>query len=200
METTTFIEQLNQLETNSESYKSWGEVTILDASIRLDNKHFLRIRKTPKGEESAVIEINNKKSLHANIYRRKPKINAILITRQTNASQITCKIPPILDDQAQLLGPNLKYVDLKGKVDSFVRQIMWGLNGRYATQLSNGQTVCIGNSLEDAYVAAQLVEKTAKAFLEAKHLGGAKAINIIEAWLMHKFYILKYSRESEKNR
>ncbi|MEZ5054700.1 MAG: hypothetical protein R2807_08095, partial [Chitinophagales bacterium] len=71
---------------------------------------------------------------------------------------------------------------------------------RYAAILPNGDSICLGIHLDDAYVAAQLLEKTSKAFVEAKYLGGAKSINRIEAWLMQQFYQLKYSKEAKKNK
>lgn len=194
-----FKETLNGLANDNESYQSWGKVTVLEGSMRLSNS-ILRGKFEMNGSiVFQEIPLNHDKSLHAAIYRKRKKINAILITNQTNAEKVKENIPPILDDQAQLLGPTLKYIALKD-VKQVSKQIIKGLKGRFATILSNQQCICIGKNLEDAYVAAQLVEKTSKAFLEAKHLGGAKPINIIEAWLMHKFYILKYSKESEKNK
>jgi hypothetical protein len=53
-------------------------------------------------------------------------------------------------------------------------------------------------TLDDAYIAAQLLEKTSKAFIEAKYLGGAKSINRLEAWAMQMYYQFKYSREAKK--
>jgi hypothetical protein len=38
------------------------------------------------------------------------------------------------------------------------------------------------------------------AFIEAEFLGGARAINKIEAHLMHQFYLHKYSSRAKKNR
>ena len=80
------------------------------------------------------------------------------------------------------------------------QNIPCALKGRFAAILKDGNSICVGNNLEEAYVAAQLLEKTSKAFVEAAHLGGAKSINRIEAWLMHQFYKLKYSKEAKKNK
>jgi len=194
-----YTSTLSNLTNDNESYQSWGKVNILEGRMRLSNS-ILRGKFESNGSITfQEIPLIHDKSLHAAIYRKRKNINAILITNQTNAEQVRENIPPILDDQAQLLGPTLRFIALKN-VKQVTRQILKGLKGRFATILSNQQCVCIGKSIEDAYVAAQLVEKTSKAFLEAKHLGGAKAINIIEAWLMHKFYLLKYSKESEKNK
>ena len=58
----------------------------------------------------------------------------------------------------------------------------------------------MGGTLEDAFVSCIVLEKACKAFIEAEFLGGAKSINIFEAHLMHKFYLLKYSKENKNNR
>ena len=71
-------------------------------------------------------------------------------------------------------------------------------NSKYGYKFGN--SICLGSSIDDAYVAAQLLEKTSKAFVLAKYLGGAKSINKIEAWLMQQFYQFKYSKEAKKNK
>jgi len=43
----------------------------------------------------------------------------------------------------------------------------------------------------------QVLEKAGKAFIEAKFLGGAKSISKFEAWMMHKYYLLKYSKNAK---
>lgn len=120
-------------------------------------------------------------------------MQVVLIIQQEYAAQVKEEIPAILDDQAQLLGISIRVA----KNDD---DIVHALNGRFAAVLLNGSSICLGASLEDAYVAAQLLEKTSKAFIEAKYLGGAKSINKIEAWLMQKFYQFKYSKEASKNK
>jgi ribulose-5-phosphate 4-epimerase/fuculose-1-phosphate aldolase len=115
------------------------------------------------------------------------------VTQQQYAAQVKEEIPPILDDQAQLLGVTVRIA----KTDA---DLLKALSGRYAAIGSNGISTCIGSSIEDAYVAAQLLEKTAKVFVEAKALGGAIPINRIEAWFMQQYYQLKYSKEAGKNK
>ncbi len=181
------------LETNNEGYKSWGKVEILAAAKRDVSETTYTHKEFSNSDASIFLE-----ELFTSIFKKHKKAKSILITKQTNASQLKEEVPPILDDQAQLLGPTLRYVQLDTK--NAIKKIVKSLNGRYAVVLSNELVVCIGKNMEETYVAAQLVEKTAKAFLEAKYLGGAKGINKIEAWVMHKFYLMKYSKESEKNR
>src|SRR5690606_7009769 len=99
------------------------------------------------------------------------------ITQQEFAAQVKETIPPILDDQAQLLGVNIKICQRK---ENIVRSLF----GRYATILNTGESICIGRTFEDAFIAAQLLEKTSKAWIMGQYLGGAKPINRFEAWAM----------------
>lgn len=168
-------------ETQSAGYKSWGEVKVLQIATRLNNSDYL------SNEEDLNAEILKK------IFSKRKEVNVILFTRQQYASQVKKEVPPILDDQAQLLGVSIRIA----KSD---KDVINALKNRFAAILPGGGSVCIGSNIEEAYVAAQLLEKTSKAFIEAEVLGGAKSINKIEAWLMQKFYQLKYSKEAKKNR
>jgi L-fuculose-phosphate aldolase len=182
-------------EHQSAAYKSWGKVDVLQIAIRLDNNEIII---TPKNKSlSSLTEkdivTENTDSVFSKIFSKRKNVQVVLITQQEFASQVKEEIPPILDDQAQLLGVTVRIA--KNDID-----IIHSLNRRFASVLFNGNSICLGNSLEDAYVAAQLLEKTSKAFVEAKYLGGAKSINKIEAWLMQQFYQFKYSKEARKNK
>lgn len=179
----------------SEGYKSWGNVTVLQMAVRVNAKEFLVTNANKRLEEitAADIQLQTSSTTFSQIFYSRKKINTILITQQEFASQLQEEVPAILDDQAQLLGVSIRLA----KTES---QITKALSGRYAATLSDKKSICLGTSIDDAYVAAQLLEKTAKVFIEAKHLGGAKAINKIEAWLMQQYYQFKYSKEAVKNR
>lgn len=180
----------------SAGYKSWGKVEVLQIAIRIEGNAYII------NNENSDFSNLNKDDFQSNllsenwigsIFLKRKNINYILITKQEFATQIKEEIPPILDDQAQLLGVTIRVAkDNNG--------IVKAIKSRFAAVLQNGKSICIGNTLEDAYVAAQLLEKTSKAFIEAKFLGGAKSINKIEAWVMQQFYQFKYSKEAHKNK
>lgn len=178
----------------SESYHSWGRVEVLELLVFHQNEYF--VFNADEGDEFRKFEFLSETHPIFSKLAKKKKPGVILISRQTNASRVIAQhpseVPPILDDQAQLLGVSIRLVT--------PTDILKGLSGRYSTLLTNNTAVSIGNTLEDAFVAAFLVEKTCKAYVEAQAIGGAKPINRIEAWLMHKFYMLKYSKESERNK
>jgi ribulose-5-phosphate 4-epimerase/fuculose-1-phosphate aldolase len=186
---TTYFEQ------QSAGYKSWGKVAVLQIAIRLDTNEIIStdINKELSALTEQDISSENIDSLYCQIFAKRKKVQVILLTKQEYAAEVKEEIPPILDDQAQLLGVSVKVVNDEHKIIS-------SLSGRFATILGCGRSICLGTSLEDAYVAAQLLEKTSKAFIEAKYLGGAKSINKIEAWLMQQFYQFKYSKEAKKNK
>ena len=181
----------------SSGYKSWGNVSVLQIALRVSDTEFLLtdVHKPLAQVIGADIQLVSKPGhLFQQIFSKRKKINAILVTNQQYASQVKEEIPAILDDQAQLLGVSVRIAPSTGT------GIIDGLSGRFAAILHDGKSICIGTSIDDAYVAAQLLEKTSKVFLEAKHLGGAKPINKIEAWFMQQYYQFKYSKEAVKNK
>jgi len=182
--------------TQSAGYATWGKVAVKQVALRLQNNTYLLSHPDKPLAEHTEADItlhSGSDTLYGQLLTKRKKVHAMLLTRQEYAAQVKEEIPPILDDQAQLLGVTVRVVQDE-------KQIMKALCGRYATILGCGNSLCLGSSLDDAYVAAQLLEKTSKAYTEAKALGGAKSINKLEAWLMQQFYRLKYSKAAEGNR
>lgn len=178
------------------SYQSWGKVNFLQIAVRLNDRKIL-LSNPDKGLDQQKAEDLKIIPLKGDTYFQKIlfwswNCHVVLLTHQEYASQIKETIPPILDDQAQLLGVNVK-------VSKKPSDVVFKTFGRYATILEDGHSICIGKTLEDAFVASQLLEKTSKSWILGKFLGGAKSINIIEAWVMQQFYLLKYSKQSSKN-
>lgn len=192
----TILTAADYFKIQSAGYKTWGKVEFLQIAIRQPNNQYLLTdasKALSEIKENDIQLLSDATSIFSQLFSKRKNINVILITKQEYASQVKEEIPPILDDQAQLLGVTIRVA----KNDA---AILHSINNRFASILPNQQSICIGATLEDAFVAAQLLEKTSKAFVEAKVLGGAKSINKIEAWLMQKFYQFKYSKEASKNK
>lgn len=180
--------------TQSAGYASWGNVEVQQIAYKTaDGQVLVTDAKKPLGQLSAADIQPNLSPVYQQLFNKRKHIGVLLLTKQQYATQVKREIPPILDDQAQLLGVSVRIA----KSD---KDILKALSGRFAAILEDGSSICLGSNIEEAYVAAQLLEKTSKAFIEAEVLGGAKAINRIEAWLMHQFYLLKYSKEAKKNK
>lgn len=157
-------------------YRSWGDVQIQEIVLR---------DSLPTQDAK----------LYQAIFAAKKSVQCIIVTKQEYGSALREEVPPILDDQAQLLGVSIRIAK-----DAGIASVIKALNNRYAAVLPDGRCLCIGTSVDDAYIAAQLLEKTAKAWTEAKYLGGAKSINRLEAWGMQMYYQFKYAKEAKKNR
>lgn len=195
--------QINELQSNAEGYATWGNIAIQYVGIKHQEEIYILDVFSNTASLISVVEHEDNLPLLAikNILNERKNIHSVIVAKQAYGSKIKTEIPPILDDQAQLLGISIKMAHLKNTTaDANVNAILAAIRNRYACIADDGLVYSIGNTLEDAYVAAWLVEKTSKAFLESNYLGGAKSINKIEAWLMHKFYMLKYSKESHKNK
>jgi L-fuculose-phosphate aldolase len=195
--------------------RTWGNV-----SIRVDDQ-FMVI--TPSGRPYAELTLDDivlvnyrtskyegnikpssEKELHCEIYRTRKEIGAVIHTHQMNASTVATarrEVPPILDDMAQLIGPSVRVAEYAlPSTKKIVTKTVKALDGRMAALMANHGAVCIGRDIEEAFVVCQVLEKACKAFIEAEFLGGAKSIGKIEAWMMHQFFLKKYSTMGKKNK
>ncbi|MBI1321255.1 MAG: class II aldolase/adducin family protein [Candidatus Hydrogenedens sp.] len=195
--------------------RTWGNV-----SVRLDDHRYIItpsgrtyeelqpedmvIADYQTGKYEGSIKPSTERKVHEALYRTRKDVGAVIHTHQTNASVVAAarrEVPPILDDQVQLLGPTVRVADYAlPSTRKMERVCVKALKGRNAALMANHGALCVGPTLEDAFVACVVLEKACKAFIEAEFLGGAKSINIFEAHLMHQFYLRKYSKEAQKNR
>ncbi len=195
--------------------RTWGNV-----SVRAGPEHMLI---TPSGRAyeditpEDIVQVNfqtyehegpllpsSEGKLHAEIYRTRSEIHAVIHTHQMNASTVAAarrEVPPILDDMTQIIGPSVRVADYAlPSTRKIVRTTVKALRGRMAALMANHGAVCLGRDLDEAFVVCQILEKACKAFIEAEFLGGAKSISRFDAYLMHQFYLRKYSVQNEKNR
>ncbi len=143
---------------------------------------------------------SSEKDLHAEIYRRRSEVEAVIHTHSMSACTVASarrEVPPILDDLAQIVGPSLRVADyaLPG-TPKMRKTVLRALRGRMAALMANHGAVALGRSMEEALVCARIVEKGCRAFVESEFLGGAKPINKVEAVLMHEVYLRKYSKKN----
>ena len=195
--------------------RTWGNV-----SLRLDGGQMLITPSGRKYEELTVEDMvsvdlktgayqgsrkpSSEKGLHSEIYRTRSNVNAVIHTHQMNASTVAAarrEVPPILDDMAQIIGPSVRVADYAlPSTKKIVRTTVKALKGRMAALMANHGAVCLGRDLDEAFVVCQVLEKACKAFIEAEFLGGAKSIHKFEAWIMHQYYLRKYSKQDSSDR
>lgn len=193
---------------------TWGNI-----SVRVDEETMII---TPSGRQYEQVQVDemvlvnifelsyngdikpsSELKLHAEIYKTRKEVNAIIHTHQMNASTVAAArrdVPPILDDMAQLLGPSVRVADYAlPNTKKIVKATLKALKGRNAALLANHGAVVVGRDMEEAFWGCQVLEKACKAFIEAEFLGGAKGINKVEAHIMHQYYLQKYSKQKKKS-
>jgi L-fuculose-phosphate aldolase len=189
---------------------TWGNIS---------TKENDRIYITPSGkpydalkpEEVAVIDLNSGEQinggpkpsselpLHLQIYKNFPNLNGIVHTHSTYASTfaaINKPIPCYIEDQAQIIGGEIlvaKYAfpGTKELADNAVEALKDGIFG---ILLSNHGAVGVGRNLEEAMIAAQIIEKSAEIALLIKTSGEiGKTLSKEEIKEMRNIYLNKYS-------
>jgi L-fuculose-phosphate aldolase len=142
--------------------------------------------------------------MHAAIFNNRRGIQAVIHIHPPSASTLAAarrEVPPILDDMVQLVGPTIRVAAYaRPGTRKMEKGVLKALKGRMACLLANQGAVCIGRDLEETLVVSQVLEKACRAFIEAEFLGGAKSINRLEAYLMHQYYLNRYSKEKQRNR
>jgi L-fuculose-phosphate aldolase len=118
-----------------------------------------------------------------------------------NASTVAAarrEVPPILDDMVQIIGPTIRVAKYAlPTTKKIVKETVKALKGRYGALMANHGAITLGRNIDEAFTAAFVLEKACKAFIEAEFMGGAKSINKFEAYLMHQFYLRKYSKQNK---
>ena len=194
---------------------TWGNI-----SLRVDRENMVI---TPSGREyqdlkpEEMVEVNyltrefrgnirpsEEFGMHAGIFQHRRGIEAVIHIHPPSASTVAAarrEVPPVLDDMAQLVGPTARVAEYtRPSTRKMEKGTLKALKGRMACLLANHGALCIGRDLEEALVVSQVLEKACRAFIEAEFLGGARSINRLEAYLMHRYYLSKYSKETKRNR
>ncbi len=192
--------------------RSWGNV-----SLRLDERWMVVTPSGKKYEEllpeqmvlvdyhtmeyEGVFKPTSEATMHAAIFRVRPEIRAVIHTHQVYATTVSVtgtEIPAIVDDQAQILGPSIKVTKYqRSNSDELAKEVVNNLEGRNAVLIANHGAVCVGRNMDEAFVAAQILEKTCQVFIGAAMLGGAQQISSKEAARLHQEYLTDYSRRAE---
>ncbi len=117
--------------------------------------------------------------------------------------------PAVLDDMAQIVGEEVKLIDLLD-VESLNQAlsraagcliVAAGPDGRDTAEGGDdcpGYAITVGRSLHEAQVAMTVLEKGAMVFIKAKVIGGVKPVSLEEAVTMRKHYLEHYSQARQQ--
>ena len=177
---------------------------------------------TPSGFEKDLVKVNDlllmdlhgkvlkgrwkpsiESPMHTHIYRVREDVNAIIHTHSHYATVFAVRgepIPPLTVEFAAVVGhevPVTEYV--RAGTQEAAEEITKTLGHRKAVLLKNHGVVAVGESIEDAYHVALLVEEEARTYYLMKLLGGAiNIINSEEIKVLRDLYIGKYGQRGKK--
>ncbi|WP_201763485.1 class II aldolase/adducin family protein [Chengkuizengella marina] len=190
---------------------TWGNI-----SVKIDEN---RMVITPSGkkyenqtpDDMVVVNIHDlsyegplkpssERGLHAEIYKQRKNINAVIHNHSTHACTVAAArkdIPPIMDDMVQIVGPSIRVADYAiSGTKKLTKNVIKALKGRNGALLANHGAVCIGRDLDEAFVTCQVLEKACKIFVDVQSIGGGVSINKVEAFAMHQYFLKKYSKQA----
>ncbi len=145
-----------------------------------------------------VNSTNNEVKLHSEIYTHNPNCNAICHTHPfycDTISETGKKIPPILDDMAQIVGPSAKVAKSTNYSD-----VKKALKRRNCCLIQNDGIIATTRTLNECVTACLVLEKAGKCFIEGYAIGTPKALPTWEAAIMHIVYLKKYSKANQANK
>lgn len=156
-------------------------------------------------EMGVVIEGGLKPSselpLHLAIYQARSDVQAIVHTHSVFASACAVAhkaIPPIIEDLVQLVGGGVDVATYALPGTKILAQhVVAALGIKNAVLMANHGVVGCGQSLNEAMMACELVEKAAQIFIYANQIGGAQVLSDEDIKVMHDFYVTYYQKRQQ---
>ena len=136
--------------------------------------------------------------MHAMLLLDNPTANAVVHTHSTYALMMATArkpIPPVCDDQVQILGGDIRVADyaLPG-TEEMARTVVEKMRGRAGALIPNHGAVTIGRTLDEALLGSVILEKTAQVYIGTLSLGGAVELDQADIDAMHDFFTNKYGQ------
>ena len=206
---TQLLDACHRMEAGGLTVGTWGNI-----SLRVDETLFLI---TPSGMKygllttqdmvlmdmnGEIIEGNRKPSiengLHRMIYSARPDVQAIVHThpKSSIAFSVARKdIPPVTEELVQIIGEGVRCASyaLPGTED-LAKNAVEALGDRNAALLANHGAVCVGESIEKAFLVAEVLEKSAQAILYATLIGAPHVLPHEDCVAMRNFVTHSYGQ------
>jgi len=192
---------------------TWGN---LSARVSID-----KILITPSGFEKDLLKVNDlllvdldgkilrgrwspstETPMHTHIYRVRDEVHAVIHTHSHYATVFAVRsepIPPLTVEFAAVIGheiPVTRYV--RAGTREAAEEIVKTLGDGKAVLLKNHGVVAVGESIEEAYHVALLVEEEARTYYLVKLLGEPiDKISAEEINILHEFYLSRYGQREK---
>jgi L-ribulose-5-phosphate 4-epimerase len=119
--------------------------------------------------------------IHRALLNKKKDVAAIIHSHSPYATAVSClhqAIPPFVEDLVQIIGGRVNcapYVPA-GQHKRIAEAVAGAIGEEYAVLLANHGVICCGRTLDEAFVACQILEKAALMMLAAGSLGNVVPI------------------------
>ena len=138
--------------------------------------------------------------VHAGIYKSRPEVNGIMHTHSTYALTVATarkEIPPICEDQVQILGGSIRVADYaKPGTKEMADACIKALEGRQGALIANHGAISCDVSLAKAFIGSQIIEKTAIIYINSMAIGGPVEIPQKDIDFFSDFFRNKYGQKS----
>jgi ribulose-5-phosphate 4-epimerase/fuculose-1-phosphate aldolase len=173
-------------------YKDGEDILATEKDADLRNLSASYIKRCDKKMQPEFAALSRLKNMQAMVISESPyALECIAKKRQITA---------VLDDMAQIIGYRVKLVPYKNySLTSALRKSAACLVLPCETY-SRGCAISCGRDIYEAYVAMTVLEKNAEVSLKADALGGTKPLEPMNAFLLRRAYLYKYSKEERRSR
>lgn len=135
---------------------------------------------------------------HLSVYRAYDEAQAVIHTHSIYASACATareSIPAIIEDMAQIVGSRVNVAEyaLLG-TQELADNCVAAMQDNSAILMANHGVLTRGHNLQEAFIAAEIVEKTAQIYILAKQLGNITVLDEQDVEFMRKGYLDKYRR------
>ncbi|MEM2178748.1 MAG: class II aldolase/adducin family protein [Candidatus Methanomethylicaceae archaeon] len=192
---------------------TWGNISakLSDNEILITPSGFGKSELNP--EHLIVIDMNGKvirgelkpsmeTFMHVNIYTHRPDVNAIIHTHSPAATAfavVNKAIPVITVDFASVVGETIPVAQYaRPGTEKLAEVATKTLNKKAAILLRNHGVVAVGNSLDEAFHVAVIVEEAAKIYIYASLIGKPILIPNEEVKAIRDYYLREYGQKGLK--
>lgn len=139
--------------------------------------------------------------IHAALYQAYP-ITHIKHVTDPDIVAVSClgeTIKPMLDDFAQIAGPNIRCAAwIEGDTDNCTKEIVKGLKGRNAVFVQGMGAIATGNSESDVDAVELVMNKGCQSDIGAHIFMRPNYISPVECQIMRTIYVTKYSKKANE--
>lgn len=136
--------------------------------------------------------------VHSAVYKDRPEVNGIVHTHSTYALTVATAqkdIPPICDDQVQILGGSVRLAGYTYPgTPEMAAEVVKALKERAGALIANHGAITVGRTLAEAYVGTNVLEKAAQIFINSMAIGGPVEIPQKDIDFFHDFFMNKYGQ------